>query len=406
MSLLTSPILHPVFALIFVLLPWPGCRALATCFAVWAVRQLWRWWANLQITIDGRCYKGQPPVRRLPPRSAKTAQKTTKGRCRSRSDGEEGGFVTPNESDAESEGKEGGLPIITEWAPFAPSFPMGNQTTGSEPPSDGHSAAGSLCAKDPQYWLRCEASVFGVRNIRYKQTKEKVSSDFALYECVGMDMIRDKRRIDYVSDRLPCPGDLPKSCPGTREWSPSWGVPRVLIMNCQLPYTAGRLIGAHPEDDGGLSIVNYFVLSPRASTLLATDSPTPAMRLWKRFVEEGISTKDGISLKVVGRVEDLDKHEVPEHFKGFNNKPVLLTKSSSVFSNRLPEVMEIGFDVRSWIYPARSALANYHDRAGEAEVEVGYLLEGKTDEELPEQILGCFQVNNLDITAARWISSS
>ena len=60
---------------------------------------------------------------------------------------------------------------------------------------------------------------------------------------------------------------------------------------------------------------------------------TPALQLWKRFVEEGVSTKEGTSLKawcrhcdsarplfvgscqVVGRVEDLDKHEVPESFK-------------------------------------------------------------------------------------------
>lgn len=128
------------------------------------------------------------------------------------------------------------------------------------------------------------------------------------------------------------------------------------------------------------------------------------MRLWRRFVEEGVSTKDGISFKAVGRVEDLDRYEVPESFHRFNNKPVLLTKSATVLKTLHPEVIEIDYDVRSWVYPARSALANYHLRAREAELEIAYLVEGKADEELPEQILGCFTLNNMDITAARWVS--
>ena len=45
------------------------------------------------------------------------------------------------------------------------------------------------------------------------------------------------------------------------------------------------------------------------------------------------------------------------------------------------------FDVRNWNYPTRAAMVSYHHRAREAEVEIGYLLEGKADDELPEQHL-------------------
>eukprot|EP00913_Durusdinium_trenchii_P010983 g10308.t1 len=184
-------------------------------------------------------------------------------------------------------------------------------------------------------------------------------------------------------------GDLPANWPGAR-WEQSWKVPRVLVFNCQVPYTAGKIFGSYPDEDGGFSILNYF-----ASALLASNAATPALQLWKRFVEEGVSTKEGISLKVVGRVEDLDKHEVPESFKRFNNKPVLLTRSATVYKKRLPEMLEIDFDVRNWNYPTRAAMVSYHHRAREAEVEIGYLLEGKADDELPEQILGCFTETRL-----------
>ncbi|CAK9079760.1 Hypothetical protein (Fragment) [Durusdinium trenchii] len=155
-------------------------------------------------------------------------------------------------------------------------------------------------------------------------------------------------------------GDLPANWPGAR-WEQSWKVPRVLVFNCQVPYTAGKIFGSYPDEDGGFSILNYFVLSR----------------------------------EVVGRVEDLDKHEVPESFKRFNNKPVLLTRSATVYKKRLPEMLEIDFDVRNWNYPTRAAMVSYHHRAREAEVEIGYLLEGKADDELPEQILGCFTETRL-----------
>lgn len=46
--------------------------------------------------------------------------------------------------------------------------------------------------------------------------------------------------------------------------------------------------------------------------------------------------------------------------------------------------------MRNWNYPTRAAMVSYHHRAREAEVEIGYLLEGKADDELPEQHLSSF----------------
>merc|ERR1719199_41223 len=101
-------------------------------------------------------------------------------------------------------------------------------------------------------------------------------------------------------DRLPGTGDLPSSHPASVAWDASWGVPRVFIVNCQLPYKAGNVIyGPHPEDDGGLSVFSYFVLSSASCEQLSAGTWTPSLGLLRRFVEEGVSTKQGISFKVV-----------------------------------------------------------------------------------------------------------
>jgi len=420
MSVLRSPLLPLLGALASLALPFRGSALASLALAALAARAAWLWWRRLSVAVDGVSFKEPSEgegARAAVARRAATAELAVPAQRGKRhpSTGSplESGFETPRDGEMNVEGEEAqdtdprtGLAAqgLTEWAPFAPSFPYGEKASVPVGPLPG------------PYWLECDASVFDVRNIRYKQTREKVPSEFALYECVGMDMVRDKRRIDSLMDRLPpasagedgtAGGGLAEALPpnpaGAAEWSESWGVPRVLIVNCQLPYKAGRLIGAHPEDDGGLSVVSYFVLSRQSSELLSRGSTTPAMRLWRRFVEEGVSTKEGISLKVVGRVEDLEKYEVPESFGRFNNKPVLLTKSATVLSHRLPEVLEVDYDVRGWVFLARSTLANYHHRARDAELEIGYLVEGKADDELPEQILGCCKLNNMDITAAHWL---
>lgn len=384
-----------------------GSGWLAVALVWYGAWLAWRWWCHLVITIDGVPYKENSRSRAAAgggahgsiPGGGGHRKKPTHDKP---SVSTKDGFCTPASSEAADDSPGGRAefsvpPVTAEWAPFSPSLPYGEQPAPAAP------------APPLPYWLECDASIFDVRNIRYKQTREKVPSDFALYDCVGMDMIRDRRRIDSLIDRvprekLPAAGALPKSPAGAPEWTAAWGVPRVVVVNCQLPYKAGWLMGAHPEEDGGLSVCNYFVLSKGASELLAKGQATPALSLWRRFVEEGVSSKEGVSFKVAGRVEDLDGYEVPESFHRFNNKPVLLTKSSRVVSTRLPEVIEIDYDVRSWVYPARTALTSYHHRAAEAELEIGYLVEGKADDELPEQILGCFKLNNMDMTQAQWVS--
>lgn len=400
-----APLVVAVLALLLACLPgqagatlsnWFLVGGLAVPLAALAVRWVWLWWLDVTVTVGGVTYKAGPQaqtLRRSPQRCVLGLERTRRARE---------GFLTPPESPASpvspplGQGDEGlatslpdGLP---EWAPFHPSLPFGVPVESEA---------------DAPYWRDCDASVFLVRNLCYPQTKEKVPSDYALYDCVGMDMVRDKRRIDCALDRLPSELEgLPRSPEGSPAWSEAWGVPRVLIIGCQIPYKAGRLLGSHPEDDGGLSVLSYFVLSRRSCELLSRGADSPALCLWRRLVEEGASTKEGVCLKVVGRIEDLEKYEVPESFHRFNNKPVLLTKSSTFHSHRLPEVLEVQYDVRAWVYLARSTLVNYHHRAKEAVIEVGYVVEGKTNDELPEQILGCFKVYNMDITLAKWLPTA
>ena len=62
--------------------------------------------------------------------------------------------------------------------------------------------------------------------------------------------------------------------------------------------------------------------------------------------------------------------------------------------------MEMSVDVRVWRYLAKKGLNILKDRFSELELDVGFVIEGRADSELPEQLLGCAHLIRLDLEKA------
>jgi hypothetical protein len=93
----------------------------------------------------------------------------------------------------------------------------------------------------------------------------------------------------------------------------------------------------------------------------------------------------------------------PDIVSGYNGKPVLVTKSAKLSYYPSPdqcEIFEIEYDVRQWSILARKTLHSLRDKFKDAKCQLGMVIEGQTDDELPEQLLGCFRINFLDIMEA------
>jgi Protein ENHANCED DISEASE RESISTANCE 2, C-terminal len=72
------------------------------------------------------------------------------------------------------------------------------------------------------------------------------------------------------------------------------------------------------------------------------------------------------------------------------------TSSSSASSSYL----EMDCDVRAWCYLAKKALYYLYPRFSKTSLSVAFVLEGREDSELPEQLLGCCTLTNLDPSKA------
>jgi hypothetical protein len=117
------------------------------------------------------------------------------------------------------------------------------------------------------------------------------------------------------------------------------------------------------------------------------------------------SSTDDACLKLIGRVENLeDLGDLPDVVHSFNNKPVLLTKSCTVHVHDNGKILEITFDVRMWNFLARKSFAMLNGELKNAVVSLALLVEGKKETELPEQIIGCVQLDFLDVKNAKFVS--
>jgi hypothetical protein len=268
----------------------------------------------------------------------------------------------------------------------------------------------------PHFWSKSHAASFLVRSVGYKQNKLKEPSNFPLYECIGVDLVKANKLISSLTSNSTAVKRLISGEPSTEtpwpwlkgaacRWKPEFGIPRLLIINCQLPYSAPSLWAPQsPDSDPGFSIISYYVMNPALADSLGSGKlEPPAVKLLRRLIEEGQSRKEGTALKTIGVVDNMEEIGFPDIVSGYNGKPVLVTKSAQLSfwpAQNNCEVLEIEYDVRQWSILARKTLHSLREKFKDAKCQLGMVIEGQNDDELPEQLLGCFRVNFLDIIEA------
>ena len=262
------------------------------------------------------------------------------------------------------------------------------------------------------FWAKGSHSQFHIRSVGYKQSKAKEPSEAPLYECIGVDIVKSSKLITDISHtpvfkRILAerePSDIPYPWLKWKDskWTPSLGVPRMIVINAQLPYSSPSLWAPQsPDSDPGFSIVSYYAISPAvAEALTKGRREFAAIKLLKRLISEGQSTKDDTALKAIGLVENMEEVGFPDMVAGYNGKPVLVTKSLKFEMVNDGELMEIEFDIRKWSIIARKSLNSLKDKFRDTRCQIGMVIEGRTDDELPEQLLGCYRLLFLDVQEA------
>ena len=302
-------------------------------------------------------------------------------------------------------------------------------------------------------WSNIDAGTFSVRiGPGYSRYRRKADSAPSLYDCVSVDLYQTPSKIHHIARII----DLPTSDLSSDDLTDPY-LPHIVVVSCQIPnYPVEHAIwGRNPEDGPGFSLVFYYALSAATRQLLAErrerikegreaipfdfetseesaddhlhlyteekmrqweglddrDLPPP-IRLLHRFVtaENDPETGDRHFIrdrfKGIARISNLDAANIAtaprKLIQTYNSTPFLIRTTSTFYNDPKGEnrYFEVDVDVHRFGYLARLGLSGVRERIKDVVFDWAFVIEGHTDEELPENILSAARLSQLEMTAA------
>lgn len=176
---------------------------------------------------------------------------------------------------------------------------------------------------------------------------------------------------------------------------PTGPFPQHFVLNLQLP--KGPPPGPFSTAKGSsLSVVSYFRVREETQRMAMSHSSDPALRLLLNYCQGAQKNRRmQEKMKLIGQVGNFSELSVPNMLQGYNGKPVLITKSGSLYSGN--GYLEMDVDVNCFCYMARMALSQLWNKVPEAELAFAAVIQGDTEEELPERLLGCASLHRMDL---------
>ena len=103
--------------------------------------------------------------------------------------------------------------------------------------------------------------------------------------------------------------------------------------------------------------------------------------------------------KLIVGADNLDVLGLPQVLERANFKPVIIHKVAEIHAGK--NYLEIDVGVHKFNYFARAGLKRCLDRVRELRIRVGCLLQGSSDAELPECLLGAVSIAQANISQIR-----
>jgi hypothetical protein len=282
--------------------------------------------------------------------------------------------------------------------------PAGKAATDDKRPIDKRPAAGfsfshrgavDSRAEGENVWRKGEDGIFKVRaGPNYRKTGRKESSGPSLFELVGVDMVKSDAAMDGLESYLRFPQiDRDTHHPA---------VPSLLVVNGTLPLEAPSMLSSS-ADGPTLNAVFYFAIKPSTCDALRDlAAAPPAVKLLAAWCAGCLEAPDTFArFKCIGSVRNYEAAGMPSMFKSFNGKPVLIrnrlvAKGGSGHLRRSASSMEMNVNVRAWPYLAKQGLGYLLSGLQKTDLDVGFVLEGILDSELPECLIGSARLTKLD----------
>ena len=258
-------------------------------------------------------------------------------------------------------------------------------------------------------WGTLDASSFNTRvGPRYKKTGRKEPSGPALYEVVGAMHLTPgasmatpelgARRAGRSLTHLAAPGGGLR-LPTAPDASATAPLPPLFVVNFMLPFEAPMSKGNAANDPGANFVYICRVTEAALEQLRAPPAQrSPALRLLAQYFERAArDSAMAARFKLIAKAVNSSELGIGSFLETYNGKPVLI-KNGTI--HRGDNYFELDVNVHTWGMLARKTLKKMQPQLKRTRAHVGFVIEGISDDELPEQILACCQLNDCNFLPA------
>jgi len=149
------------------------------------------------------------------------------------------------------------------------------------------------------------------------------------------------------------------------------------------------------DNDTGCSFVQYYSIKPETVKAFQEGRITNAMKLWKQYVDEWETSEDMRKrLKGICVARNIASLGTVAKFESYNGKPFILNKCVSRKAGQ--DFIEFDVNVRLFSYVAKRLIYTFMDNLKKIHLSNAIVIQAEDDEEMPEGVLCCAHVRNLD----------
>merc|ERR1711933_337473 len=188
-------------------------------------------------------------------------------------------------------------------------------------------------------------------------------------------------------------------------------LPPIFILNCMVPNYPPEIMGSK-SDGEGYQLILYGRLSYEIQEQLTkySNNPqncalSPSVRLFRDFIHS-----DLVNSEIRNRFKCIARIMNPNHtdfgflanrlVTRYNAKP-FLARTSSTFYHEPGKYFAADIDAHVFGYPARQGLSYVKGTIQTAIYDVGFVIEGHDNDQLPEQILASCRVSKLGVDVCK-----
>lgn len=235
-------------------------------------------------------------------------------------------------------------------------------------------------------WCKCDYRQFNVRvGPEYTRFKKKAASGPPLYEAVAVDAFCTKLRMDNVQMKMSLP-DIPGGGSGHPH------VPELMIVQIQFPSEPPPLFGSVEDGPGWAIVMTYRLSKETKEHLKNLATAPPAVKLFAKWCEKAPTDPAWRGrFKVINSCSNLEELGVPQFIVSYNAKPVLIRKTGTLFRGK--DSLEMDIHVHKFAAVAKRSIHLLSSKCGQMYMQIGFVIEGREDNELPECLFACVGVN-------------